>query len=274
MPPTEFPARLHVILAREAPLGVVFRRGPSKSVCTALWDRRTDEFRLGQWLKGRIYERRSDLSPDGKHLIYFAMNGKPGEARGSWTAVSRAPYLKALALFAKGDGWHGGGLFTGDRRYWLNDGHGHEVIRDTREVKRDVKFQPTAEFWGECPGVYYVRLLRDGWRLIGREVLGRWHHRSTFEKPLAGGWTLHKVAHEQVGAPPGKGCYWDEHALIRPGTVIACPEWVWADVDGERLVWASGGKLHAGRLEGQGVAGVAELKDFNGMAFEPIPAPY
>jgi cytochrome bd-type quinol oxidase subunit 2 len=30
---------------------------------------------VGQWLKGRIYERRSDLSPDGKHLIYFAMNG-------------------------------------------------------------------------------------------------------------------------------------------------------------------------------------------------------
>src|SRR5919198_4444283 len=95
-----FFARIHALLASEAPLGVVIRRGPSKQVCTVLWDRRRDEFRLGQWLRGRIYERRSDLSPDGKHLIYFAMNGRwNSEAKGSWTAISRAPYLKALALF-------------------------------------------------------------------------------------------------------------------------------------------------------------------------------
>src|SRR5215470_7646047 len=71
-----FPARLHVLLARDARLGVVIRRGPSRSVCTLLWDRKTDKFQLGQWMRGRIYERRSDLSPDGKHLIYFAMNGR------------------------------------------------------------------------------------------------------------------------------------------------------------------------------------------------------
>jgi hypothetical protein len=97
-----FPPRIHVLLAREAPLGVVIRRGPSKRVATFLWDRRHDEFSLGQWLKGRIYERRSDLSSDGKYLIYFAMNGKwRSETQGSWTAISRAPYLKALALFAQ-----------------------------------------------------------------------------------------------------------------------------------------------------------------------------
>ena len=66
------PARLHVILAREAPLAVVIRRGPAKQVCTVLWNRRTDEFTLGQWLKGRIYEDRCDLSPDGRYFIYFA----------------------------------------------------------------------------------------------------------------------------------------------------------------------------------------------------------
>jgi hypothetical protein len=94
-------------------------------VATLLWNRKTDEFQLGQWLKGRIYERRSDLSPDGKHFIYFAMNGKwSSEARGSWTAISRAPFLKALAVFPKGDCWHGGGLWTASRKYWLNDGNG------------------------------------------------------------------------------------------------------------------------------------------------------
>src|SRR5262245_29894464 len=83
-----FPPRLHVLMAREAPVGVVIRRGPSKSVCTLIWDRRSDSFILGQWLKGRIFERRSDLSPDGKYLLYFAMNGRwRTEARGSWTAI-------------------------------------------------------------------------------------------------------------------------------------------------------------------------------------------
>lgn len=31
-----FPPRLHAILARDAKVGVVFRRGPSKTVCTLL----------------------------------------------------------------------------------------------------------------------------------------------------------------------------------------------------------------------------------------------
>ena len=73
---SEFPARIHVLLASHAPLGLVIRRGPSKHVATVLWNRSRDDFQLGQWLKERIYERRSDLSPDGKHFIYFASTAK------------------------------------------------------------------------------------------------------------------------------------------------------------------------------------------------------
>ena len=73
---TSFPARVHIILAREAQTAIAIRRGPSKSVCIIGWDRRRDIFTVGQWLRGRIYERRCDLSPEGKHFIYFAMNGK------------------------------------------------------------------------------------------------------------------------------------------------------------------------------------------------------
>ena len=66
------PARLHAILARRGSYAVVFRRGPSNKVALIGWDRRHDIFTLGQWLRGRIYPLRSDLSPTGKHLIYFA----------------------------------------------------------------------------------------------------------------------------------------------------------------------------------------------------------
>ena len=102
--PGEFAARLHVLLARDALLGVVIRRGPTKQVCTLLWNRETDEFKLGQWLKGRIYEQRSDLSPDGRHLIYCAMNGKWNkEGSPVWTALSRTPFLKAVVFYPKWD---------------------------------------------------------------------------------------------------------------------------------------------------------------------------
>ncbi len=97
--------RLHVLLARHKPLGVVMRRGPSKTFCTMLWDLRTDAITMGQWIKARLYPMRSDLSPDGRYLIYFALNGRwQSETRGSYTAISRAPYLKAITLCPKGDG--------------------------------------------------------------------------------------------------------------------------------------------------------------------------
>ena len=158
---------------------------------------------------------------------------------------ARAPYLKALALFPKGDCWHGGGLWTGQRTYWLNDGYGHSVLHDTTLVRRDRKHEPAGSFGGECPGVYYIRLLRDGWLLTERFKDGKWKDRVIFEKRLPNGWLLRKIAHAEIGSPPGKGCYWDEHELIHvpSGRIIACPTWEWADLDGKRLVWTSDGKL-------------------------------
>lgn len=272
-----FFARVHALLASDAALGVVIRRGPSKQVCTILWNRRRDEFKVGQWLKGRIYERRCDLSPDGKYFLYFAMSGKwDAEAKGSWTAISRAPYLKALAIFPKGDCWHGGGLFTGRKSYWLNDGCGHSVLRDTKELTRDSKFRPSEYFGGECLSVYYPRLLRDGWQLVERVNLAEWKDVDVFEKPLHQGWVLRKIAHAEVGAPAGKGCYWDEHELEHSasGERVPHPDWEWAEVDGKRLVWAQHGKLFAGRMKKEGIADESELFDFNEMTFEPIEAPY
>ena len=273
---SSFAARIHVLLAREARVGVVIRRGPSKKVCTVLWDRRNDQFRVGQWLNGRIYERRCDLSPDGKYLIYFAMNGRwHSEAKGSWTAISRAPYLKAIAMFPKGDCWNGGGLFPDKTSYWLNDGCGHSELRNTRELRRDLKFKPPIYFGGECPGIYYPRLMRDGWDYIERRG-AKLQEIDVFEKPLREGWILRKLAHGEIGSPPGKGCYWDEHELFRPLTdnLIKYPAWEWADLDGKRLVWSTEGKLFAAYLRAKGLVDERELFDFNKVSYERLEAPY
>jgi len=272
-----FPPRLHVILAREAATALIFRRGPSKSVCTILWDRKRDTFRVGQWMRGRIYERRADLSPDGRFLIYFAMNGKlDTETKGSWTAISKAPWLKAIVLLGKGECWHGGGLFTGDRQYWLNDGYGHRVMHDSSQVRRDNRSQPTRTFGGECLNVYYPRLMRVGWTMT-EERGHRMDSATIFERPLGHGWVLRKIAHEQVGAPEGKGCYWDEHELVHTekGALIQHPDWEWAERDGDSVVWASSGCLYRARINrSKGIGNPKLLHDFGGMKFEAIPAPY
>jgi hypothetical protein len=268
-----FPARLHVLLAREAKIGLVIRRGPSKSVCTVLWNRERDTFKLGQWMRGRIYERRCDLSADGMHFLYFAMNGRgQSETKGSWTAISRVPFLKAVSLYAKGDCWHGGGLFLANTEFWLNDGYGHTELRAASELRRNAAYHPAGYFGGECLTVYYNRLQRDGWMMCDKEYQGA----TLFQKKLPRSWTLRKLAFAETGAPPGRGCYWDAHELLHDSThtILAFPEWEWADYMDGRLVWAVEGQLRAAHLGRGNLLREKVLYDFNDMKFQPIAAPY
>lgn len=271
-----FPPRLHVLMARDADTAVVIRRGPSRCTAFVGWNRSTDEFHVGQWLKGRIYERRCDISPDGKHLIYFAMNGLwQEEAMGSWTAISRAPYLKALTLLVKGDCWNGGGLFIDSGAYWINDGYGHTLRHDDSGLRRSSDYPGAAYYGGECPGVYYIRLLRDGWSMAAYDDEAPGGVHAVFEKRISDHWTLRKLAHATIAHGPGRGCYYDTHQLIgRNGAVLERDSWEWAEVDGGRVVWASQGCLYAGRMLAEGMHGEKLLFDFSGLQFEPVQAPY
>lgn len=158
--------RLYCILAREAPLAVVFRRGPSKQVLLVLWHTDTDQFQEGQWLKGRIYEHRCDLSPSGTRLIYFAANYK--KPYFSWTAVSKPPYLTALALWPKGDGWGGGGLFETEHTILLNHRAAEMQLADGFTLPRKLQVKPFGRGpgWGEDSPIVDARMNRDGWRMV------------------------------------------------------------------------------------------------------------
>jgi hypothetical protein len=276
------PARLHVLIARESRTAVVLRRGPSNLVCTVGWGLRDDSFQLGQWLKGRIYERRSDLSPDGRHMIYFAK--RKGATTKAWTAVSRAPFLKAIVLWLKGDSWNGGGLFTSNGSYWFNDSTEHiphQFEFDNSHLQMDPYFPGAKRFGNECWGVYCPRLQRDGWILKGIENPGRYHTIARFEKALSNRWMLRKLVQAKVplGAKDdhiGKGVYFDEHQLVdmSRGTVFDFPEWEWAEADGDRMLWAQWGRLYAAPISDRGLGEARELHDFNAMTFEAAIAPY
>jgi hypothetical protein len=285
---TTFPARLHVLLASQSSRAVVLRKGSANAVCSILWDRATDEFTIGQWLRGRIYERRADLSADGKHMIYFARGGRMNSpTKGSWTAISRAPWLKAIVLHGKGDCWLGGGLFTKTAQerqpgtYWLNGACMHFPLQRSTEMVEDTNFAPQGGRGGECLSVYHPRLLRDGWNLVSKLSEVRFDSCDLFEKPLANGWVLRKLAHAQVGPAEGKSCYWDEHELenSRLGVRIEKPDWEWAERDsvapgGETIVWAEKGRIYRAAMLAKGLGEPQMVFDANGLRFEAIPAPY
>lgn len=121
------PCRLSVIFASHAPLAVVLRRGPTHWVQLVLWNTLTDEFEPGQWFHGKLYPERCALSPRGELMVYFAYKrGRVDQAGGhrrEFTAVSRPPYLTALALWPWLGTWGGGGHFTDARTLVLGANH-------------------------------------------------------------------------------------------------------------------------------------------------------
>lgn len=113
--PVTPPPRLYCIPAIQAPVVAVFRRGPSNWAHVGRWDLTARRYEPGAWLGGRIFPRRSDLSPDGKYLCYFAHKPSARWAHGeAYVALSKLPWLTALYAFATCGTWTRGYYFTED----------------------------------------------------------------------------------------------------------------------------------------------------------------
>lgn len=259
------PPRIHVILAYSQRVGVVFRRGPANHVASFLWDLNTDSFHIGQWLKGRIYEHRADISPDGKHMIYFARNAKwNSETGGTWTAVSKVPYLKALDLYAKGDTYDGGGLFQSNDSYWLNDRYFRieNTLKHSSGLTVQHGWDKEQKFGRKFTEVYYHRLVRDGWILTEKV-----EHQLVFEKPIQDGWIVRKLVRGGV----------ELHELenSKSNTLLKRPEWDWSDVDQDQIVFSENGKIYRSKVDGpKSIVDPTMLHDFSIYSFEPLVAPY
>jgi hypothetical protein len=212
-----------------------------------IWDRTKDKFKPGSWFKGRIFADRSDISPDGRHMIYFAMGGVSWAipaTGGTWTAISQLPSLKAVALWGQGDTRGGGGMFLSNNSYWLEaDGH-TSLIRDNSGLRRET-YGPHRQ--------YQSRMERDGW-VTKNDGSGA----HLFEKIIREGWILRRIGLE--------GGY----ELEQPGEhKLEFPAWEWAEWDRKLLVWASGGCLLAARIGTHKLGPVHTLYDSNSM---PAPA--
>ncbi|PTA67395.1 hypothetical protein C8263_12535 [Deinococcus arcticus] len=158
-------------MARDASTAVLFRRGPSRWTRLYLWDTRTDHITPGSWFHGRLYEWLSDLSPDGRHLLYMAHNESrrrvqaaaqrfPGREMWTWTALCRPPQVRALGLWDASDGTSGGGVFTSNHALHLN----HPGL-EPEALQEPVGFTVRGTQGREQVDVFLTTLNRTGWRL-------------------------------------------------------------------------------------------------------------
>lgn len=248
------------------------------------WDTSSHEFRIGQWFKGRIYERRCDLSPSGEKLIYFA--AKHRAPLFTWTAVSRPPFLTALAMWPKGDSWGGGGLFRNERTISLNHLKGQFELTEDFQFPRSMTVEPCGVHSGrgEDGPILHQRLTRDGWSL--RQNAEGWANRSrsriryepskkeTWVKSR-GGWTLEMSIvgiHERDGP-----WYVMQHRILdaQGGVAIDLERSDWADwsMSGE-LLFARQGRLYRLTVKEGSRPGVAEeLIDLSELKFEAVQTP-
>lgn len=213
--------RLYALLPRNGRKGVVFRRGPSKQVALIAWDLGRDKFVLGQWLKGRVYERRCDLSPSGDLLVYFAASWK--RTPGSWTALSRPPYFTALALWPKGDTWGGGGMFDAERTLRLNHPAHQTTLGEGFRLPKDFRVLPLGDHAGrgEDGPLTDLRDARDGWSHLRAAV---WQQptaaRASGTRPRAARFTSNGPLALRVGKASSSSAH--SMAFTRPTGLGTC----------------------------------------------------
>ena len=291
------PCHIDVILAREAPVAVIFRSGPQDWTQIINWNTDSDTFEEGQWFRGRIFDDISDLAPDGTRLIYSVSKYglKPyrygGDIGYEWTALSKPPYLTALALWRCTGRRDGGGLFLDNDHIWLNQ---PQIAPDKGVIPVDLQitFDVDNSSTKDTRRLYLRRLEMGGWKQVSEApsdgamlshlaaitYLGDFW--KSFSETLAD-WT---IKYEKIGLHSPHALeqkiysphsHFATYIIRKPdGTIVPIVDATWADWDHQgRLAFARAGKLFVVAPDGNLESDAIELADFNANTFTEIEAP-
>jgi hypothetical protein len=260
-----------------------------------MWDLATDRFEIGQWVKTRVREQWSDVSPDAKYLAYLADGFHDGDKQGffPYSAISRPPYFTAFA-------------------FWRAVVIGQWISSRTFIVPAEIpapeynwlpsRIEVRSERGSECDIVYRAprrfRLLRDGWTYRGTanprthfDLEGKERYLTQFDPPITFSKTsTHGITLEdrllargpRASGGPGEKI---ELAILRPdGTsAFTFSDADWADFDnnGDLLFGWKGClyRLEADRIADQSdaadaIAAARRLIDLAPLRFEAKRAPY
>jgi hypothetical protein len=275
--------RIFGISASAAPRVVLMRRGPTKHVLCVLWNTATHEFFAGQWFKGRIYEERCGLSPDGDKLVYLAANQKPPLY--AWTAVSRVPYLTAIALWPNYGTCGGGGIWETNRRLMLNQ-VGAPKLGKGFQKPPELEVRPISTWaWrGEGDSISAMGMKREGWVLadegapnhvkIGVPWSWEFARPVCWRKPRGIHWLERRLL--GIGEANGSWCVYEHRLLDLEGALIqdyGRSDWAdWSMAD--EVLLTRGGKVHRVVIDPRtGHSEPEVLIDLAPLRFEPVPPP-
>jgi hypothetical protein len=262
--------RIYCISATQAPVVAVFRRGPSNWAHVGRWDLAAGRYEPGVWLGGRIFPRRSDLSPDGQYLCYFAHKPSATWEHGeAYVALSKLPWLTALHAFSTCGTWTRGYYFTED------------CSRDDLLMEK----LPIPYRLGSIPAVQFANERRRGWTEAAdsppRDPSDTWDERRNvrMQKPQPHGSRVLCV--ESVGVAGGEfdvGQAVDglnvRYSLESNGEIELLDDLQWADWsrEGQLLVATRTGRLQIRNLEGDSPEILFEV-DISNLEPAPTPAP-
>jgi hypothetical protein len=266
----QVPPRIYCIPATEAPVVAVFRRGPTKWSHVGRWDPAAGRYEPGAWLGGRLFPRRSDLSPDGQYLCYFAHKPSATWDHGeAYVAISKLPWLTALHSFPTCGTWTRGYCFTTDGETDPSQGaalpisyglHSIPAIQFANERRRgwieapDSPARDSTDVWDERRNARMRKPQPHGTRILCVESLG-W----------AGG---------EFGVDQAVDGLRVRYSLEANGELELLDDLQWADWsrEGHLLVATRAGQLQVRRLDG-GRSDIMSEVDLSDLEPNPTPAP-
>jgi hypothetical protein len=269
------PPRLHLIPAADS--AVVIRRGPSRWSHVLRWRLDPPEGEPGAWFAGRLYPRRCAVSADGSLLGYYAMAGSP-PPWDSYLAVSKAPWLHALAAWHWGSSWHWGCEFLADGRFCTGEAEPTapdsgsyplglaprpplpQIDHHDRWRARDVQSE-LRRGWAQWP-------VPGGERFPGSPLVLRRPRPGDAATALLLVHGGHDFARHAVEGAEIR------YLLERSGALTELPEVAWADWDegGRMLIATTGGELRIAEATADGLR-TAWSYDLSELSPEPLPAP-
>ena len=267
-PSQHLPPRLSVLLAKSVPIAIILARYRAKIFHVVKWNYQDGVVERGSWFHGALYPDSSDVSFDGRHMVYFALHIAKNQV--SWTAVCEPPFLKALIFWKHDSTWFGGGTFLDDRTLWV-------YMKEEKLPRNDARYIPSKNIqklynieYLDDPEKdttpYMKRITRDGWTkkyIEEHKVVLEKHssdnkfclefHQSGLEKPHDLRYDLRDVEN-------------DEYC-----TDIVNEDTTWADWDlNGRLLVASKGILVTYSANNFPEPGIS--LDFNDFTMNPSPA--
>lgn len=257
----------------------VLRRGPSDWSQVSRWDPEAGTLQSGSWIRANLYPQRCDLSPDGRWLTYFTLRATARwAAGGTYTAVSRLPWLTALAAWGTCGTWTRGLTFADDRRTWEMGEPDEGDIEPLRQTYRlGLTFTRPAAFaverrrgWTESAGSPPYDRELDLWD-------DRRASRLTMEKPRPGvddGSTL-TVRGWYAAFRSGQPSWADAtYSIVEDGRSCVLEHVQWADWDkaGRLLVATTRGRLEVRHSPWDATA-VAWSHDVADALPEPVAPP-